>query len=110
MDHLLSIAIASLAAAISPALAMAVFILAFGGQLFNPWVLVFLLAIAAIALAYTVLFGWLTVGWLIQRGRFRARPRRAAGWSLGLCPLRYGSIRRNAGARNQRNGSQASKW
>lgn len=40
MDLLLSIAIASLAAAISPALAMAVFILAFGGQLFDPWMLV----------------------------------------------------------------------
>ena len=86
MRPLLAAAIATLAAALAPALAMTCLLLVFGGkEVFPILPLVFFVALA-VSFLHALCFGVLVAGWLVRVGRFRLLPMLLSGLVIGIVP------------------------
>jgi len=86
MRQFLAVLIASLAAALAPALAIACVFFALDRSNPNPiWPLVFIVALI-VAFAHTILLGLVVAGWLLRAGKFRLLPMLSAGLVIGVVP------------------------
>jgi len=86
MRQFLAVLIASLAAALAPALAITCLFFALDHD--NPnsiWPLVLLFA-TFVSLAHTLLLGLVAAGWLLRTGKFRALPMLSVGLIIGAVP------------------------
>jgi hypothetical protein len=86
MRQFIATSIATVAAALAPALASSAAFFAFGGNKALPTLpLVFFFALF-IAFLHTLLFGLLTAGWLLRVGKFRFLPMLLSGLLIGMIP------------------------
>ena len=86
MRQFIATSLATVAAALAPALAISAAFLVFGGKEALPTLpLVFFFALF-VAFLHTVLFGLLTAGWLLRIGKFRLLPMLLSGLLIGMVP------------------------
>ena len=86
MRHLLAVLLATLAAALAPAVCFGVWLLAAGGQGAPVAVPLVLLAGCFVALPHALLLGLPIAGWLLKMGKFRLVPMTLAGAAVGGVP------------------------
>jgi hypothetical protein len=86
MRQFLAVAVASLAAALAPTLAVTFLFFVLDAGNVNPiWPLSFVIALV-VALAHTLLLGLVVVGWLLRIGKFRLLPMLSSGFLIGAVP------------------------
>jgi hypothetical protein len=86
MRQLIATFLATIAASLSPALAISAVLLGYGGSdVFPTLPLVFLFA-TIVSFLHTLLFGLVTAGWLLRVGRFRLFPALVSGMIIGALP------------------------
>jgi hypothetical protein len=86
MRQFLATVIATIAAALAPALVVTCLFYVFGGKDSLPTLpLVFVVALA-VAFLHTLLFGLLAAGWLLRVGKFRFLTMLVAGFVIGIVP------------------------
>jgi len=86
MRQLLAAAIASLAAALAPALAMTCLLLVFGGKEVFPILPLVSFVALVVSFLHALCFGILVAGWLLRAGRFRLLPMLLSGLVIGTVP------------------------